>query len=126
MELNTAQLFFRTKKWHWVIALLAACVRKKPFMRHILCVYSVSGIQTLDATRQQDINEGKKKGSLDSLKLTQNTKRSVTLFEYSNMPKTDEVASVIAAETLPPTFHAADLKSLRGPSIQHTSTLQRL
>ena len=28
VELNTAQLFFRTKKWHWDIALLAACIRK--------------------------------------------------------------------------------------------------
>ena len=46
MELNTAQLFFRTKKWHWDIALLAACVRKKPFMRHILSFNSVSGCNT--------------------------------------------------------------------------------
>ena len=28
---------------HWDIALLAACVRKNPFMRHILSFYSVSG-----------------------------------------------------------------------------------
>ena len=30
----------------WDIALLAACVRKKPFMRHILSFYSVSGCNT--------------------------------------------------------------------------------
>ena len=38
MELNTAQLFFRNKKWHLDIALLVACVRKKPFMRHMLAL----------------------------------------------------------------------------------------
>ena len=31
---------------HWDIALLAACIRKKPFMRHILSFYSVSGCNT--------------------------------------------------------------------------------
>ena len=39
--------------------------------------------------------------------------RSVTLFEDSNVPKAVEVASVIAAETLPPTFHAEELYSFR-------------
>ena len=49
MELNTAQMFFRTKKRHWDITsifLLPACVRNKPFMRHILSFYSVSGYNT--------------------------------------------------------------------------------
>ena len=54
----------------------------------------------------QDIYEGQTSFS-EYLKL------SVTLFEDSNVPKAVEVASVIAAETLPPTFHAADLNSLR-------------
>ena len=31
---------------HWDIALIAACVSKKPFMRHILSFYSVSGCNT--------------------------------------------------------------------------------
>ena len=39
--------------------------------------------------------------------------RSVTLFDDRNVPKTDVVASVIAAETLPPTFRAVDLNSLQ-------------
>ena len=39
--------------------------------------------------------------------------RSVTLFEDSNVPKSGVVASVIAAETLPPTCRAADLNSLQ-------------
>ena len=38
--------------------------------------------------------------------------RSVTLFENSYVPEVDVVASVIAAETLPPTIHATDLNSL--------------
>ena len=80
------------------IALLAACVSKKPLMRHILCVYSVS--------------EGQKK-FFGIPEADTEYWRSVTLFEDSNVPKTDVVASVIAAETLLPTFHAADLNSLR-------------
>ena len=67
MELNI--LFFCTKKWHWDIALLAACVRKKPFVRHILSCCSVSGCNKTS----------------ESLKLT------VSLFEDSNVPKADVV-----------------------------------
>ena len=37
--------------------------------------------------------------------------RSVTLFKDSYVPKAVEVAFVIAAETLPPTFHAPALNS---------------
>ena len=60
----------------------------------------------------QDIYEGQKKffGIPES-----DTEywRSVTLFEDSNVPKADVVASVIAAKTLPPTCHTSDLNSLR-------------
>ena len=54
MELN--KLFFHTKKWHWAIALLAACIRKKPFMRHILSLYSVSGCNTTSRKFMKDKN----------------------------------------------------------------------
>ena len=53
----------------------------------------------------QDIYEGQKSSS-ESVKLTQNTGGQLLC-----LPKAVEVASVIAAETLPPTFHAADLNS---------------
>ena len=54
MELNTAELFFRTKKWHLDIAFLAACVKKKPSMRHILSFYSVSGCNTTSRIFMKD------------------------------------------------------------------------
>ena len=56
----------------------------------------------------QDIHEVQQSSS-ESLKLTQNTGGQLICLR----PKAVEVASVIAAETLPPTFHAADLKSFR-------------
>ena len=60
----------------------------------------------------QDIYEGQKK-FFGIPEADTEYWRSVTLFEDSNVPKADVVASVIVAETLPPTFHAADLNSLR-------------
>ena len=88
MELN--KLFFRTKKWHWDIAIFAACIRKKPFMRHIISFYSESGCNTTSRIIMKD-----KKSSSESLKLT------VSLFEDSNVPKADVICSVIAAKTIP-------------------------
>ena len=41
---------------HWGIALLAACVRKKPFMRYILSFYSVSGCNTTSRIFMKDSN----------------------------------------------------------------------
>ena len=53
---------------HWDVAVLAACVKKKPFMRHIFSFYSVSGCNTTSRI----FIKGKKSVS-ESLKLTQNT-----------------------------------------------------
>ena len=62
----------------------------------------------------QDINERQKKFFKIPEADTEYS-RSVTLFEGSNVPKTDVVPSVIATETLPPTFHAADEVVIRSP-----------
>ena len=71
IELNTAQLYFRTKKCTGTSLFLLHCVRKKPFMRHILSFYSVSGCNSQHDF--QDIYEGQKSYS-ESLKLTQSTR----------------------------------------------------
>ena len=62
----------------------------------------------------EDIYEGHKSSS-ESLKLTQNTGCQLLSWRTldSNVPKAVEVASVIAAEILPPTFHAAYLNYIR-------------
>ena len=98
MELN--KLFFRNKKWHYVFAILDACVRKKPFMRHILSFYWVSGCNTTSRILMKD-----KKSSSEFLKLT------VSLFEDSNVPKTDVVCSVIAAETISLEYRTIGVKN---------------
>ena len=90
IELNTAVL--PHQEVHWDIAHLAACVRKKPFMRHILSFYSVSGCNTTSRTKK----------FFRIPEADTEYWRSVTLFEDSNVPKAVEVASVIAAETLQP------------------------
>ena len=72
-------------------ALLAARVRKNPFMRHILTFYSVSGYNTTPRIFM---------------------KETLKLFEDSYVTKTDLVCSVIAAQTISPTFYAADLNYL--------------
>ena len=100
IELNTAQL-------RRDLTLLATCVRRKPFIRHILSFYLVSGCNTTSRI----FMKGKQVFGIPEA----DTEywRSVKLFEDSNVPKAVEVASVIAAETFPPTFHAADLNSFR-------------
>ena len=104
MELNTPQLFFRTKKWHWDIALFAASVRKN-------AVHETNFQFLLGVWLQHDLQgiyEGQKKIFRIPEADTEYW-RSVTLFEDSNVPKADVFASVIDAETLHPTWHAADL-----------------
>ena len=87
---------------HWDIALLAACVRKKPFMRHILSFYSVSGCNTTSM-----IYEGKKvlPSSLSMLFL-----RTVMCLKQSKL------LLLSPQRLLPSTFHATDLNSFRAYS----------
>lgn len=145
--LTPGKLYFRTKKWHWDIALLVDSIKDKPYMKHsILSLHANSGCDTTSRI----FGKGKAKFfNID--KDDEEYWAAVDVFEQNNASKTEiadagrtilrtvcstaeerkagltlnqlraarytdkslKAASVITAESLPPTSDAADLHSLR-------------
>ena len=145
--LTPGKLYFRTKKWSWDIALLVACVKDQPYMKHsILSLHANSGCDTtsrifrkgkvkyfninkdddsywtaadvfeqISASKTEIAEAGRT--ILRTVYFTPEEKKDgLTLNQLRAARYTDKslkAASVITAESLPPTCNAADFHSLR-------------
>ena len=144
---RAGQLYFRTKKWSWDIALLIDSIKDQGYMKHsILSLHAISGCDTTSRV----FGKGKSKFFLVDRDVEEYW-AAVDVFEQSTATKTEiaeagrailrtiyctakerkegltlnqmraarytekslAAASVITAESLPPTRDAADLHSLR-------------